>query len=109
MKKYVYLINAIELMEKLFDSKRVEGVLYKDQSTGMITFKAYNRQSRLRPKDRLVCELEHGWLRESPQRYKLFCSVKKTLGAVRVALAMKGDLERATSEMYLEEVIENEE
>jgi hypothetical protein len=106
MKKFINIENAIELMEKLWNSKRVEGVLFIDKNTGKLTFKAYNRlPANRRPKDRLICELEHGWLRESPQRYKVFTSVKKSLGAVRVTQAMRRDLERVTSELYLEEVL----
>ena len=107
MRKIVYILNSVELMDRLFDSKRVEGALFIDKSTGMITFKAYNRASRRRPKDRVIVELEHGWLRESSRRYKFFSSVKKELGAVQVAAAMKRELERATSAMYLDEIMED--
>jgi hypothetical protein len=106
MKKLIFIEHAIELMDKLSDSKRVEGVLFRDQNTGVITFKAYNRLPRRRKKDRLVCQLEHGWVRESPERYKFFSSVKKSLGAVRVSMAMKRDLDRASSEIFIEEITE---
>lgn len=107
MKQFVYILNSVELMDRLLDSKRVKGALYIDKSTGMITFKAYNCTSRRRPKDRVVLELENGWLRESPRRYKFFSSVKKELGAIRVAAAMKHELERATGAMYLDEIMED--
>ena len=44
MKKYIFILNAIELLKLLLDGKYVQGVLYMDQNTGRITFKAYNRQ-----------------------------------------------------------------
>ena len=105
MKKIVCIDNSIDMMDALLSSKRVEGVLFKDKGTGMLTFKAYNRLPRRRPKDRLVCELEHGWMKESPQRYKFFSSVKKSLGAVRVSSAMKDDLDRGSLEIYLDQTI----
>ena len=43
MKKFVFVLNAIELLALLMNGKRVEGVLYIDQDTGVLTFKAYNR------------------------------------------------------------------
>ena len=46
MKKYIFILNAIELLKLLLDGKYVQGVLYMDQNTGRITFKAYNRQPR---------------------------------------------------------------
>ena len=52
-KKYIYILNAVSVMAKLLKDKRIEGVLYIDQNTGKLTFKAYNRQSREREKDRL--------------------------------------------------------
>ena len=61
MKKYIFVLNAIELLNQLMNGKRVEGVLYMDQNTGKLTFKAYNRQSRIRHKDRLVKKLPWGW------------------------------------------------
>ena len=53
MKKFIFVMNAIELLSKLMDGKRVEGVLYVDENTGHLTFKAYNRLPK-REKDRLV-------------------------------------------------------
>ena len=61
MKKYIFILNAIELLKLLLDGKYVQGVLYMDQNTGRITFKAYNRQPRTREKDVLVKKLPWGW------------------------------------------------
>ncbi len=65
MKKYIFVLNALELMTRLYVGKRVEGVLYMDENTGRLTFKAYNRQPRVREKDRLVKKLPWGWVKES--------------------------------------------
>ena len=54
MRKNVFVLNAIELLSRLTKGKRVEGVLYLDENTGKLTFKAYNRLPRVRMKDRLV-------------------------------------------------------
>jgi hypothetical protein len=97
MKKYIYVMNAIEQLSKVLNGKRVEGVLYMDEDTGRLTFKAYNRQSRVRPKDRMICQLEHGWVKESKERYKLFESVPKELGAVRVMKVMDREVKEAKS------------
>ena len=60
MKKYIFILDALELMTKLMVGKRVEGVLYMDENTGHLTFKAYNRQPRVREKDRMVKKGPHG-------------------------------------------------
>ena len=61
MKKLIFILNAIELYKLLLSGKYVQGVLYMDQNTGRITFKAYNRQPRSREKDVLVKKLPWGF------------------------------------------------
>ena len=68
-----------EVLAAVMDGKCVEGSLRRDEWTGKVTFRAYQRQPRHRY-DRVVCQLENGWLKESPQRYKFYNSVKKDLG-----------------------------
>jgi len=80
MKKYIFILDALELMTKLMVGKRVEGVLFMDENTGRLTFKAYNRQPRVRKKDVLVKKLPWGWVRESLERIKVFGSFPKEMG-----------------------------
>ena len=84
MKKYIFVLNAIELMTKLYVGKRVEGVLFMDENTGRLTFKAYNRQPKKREKDVLVKKLPWGWVKESAKRLKVFGSFPKDLGTAAV-------------------------
>jgi hypothetical protein len=94
MKKYIFVLDALELMTKLFVGKRVEGVLYMDENTGHLTFKAYNRQPRKRDKDRMVKKLPWGWVKESMERIKVFGSFPKEYSTPRVM----GLLEEHTKE-----------
>lgn len=105
MKKLIDLTE--EVLKRLDDGKYVEGSFHKDQETGKIVFRAYVRTSR-EAKDRLVCQLEHGWLRESPQRYKFFNSVKKDMELRLVSLAMHRDLKEAMECVEIEKM-KNEE
>ena len=84
MKKYIFVLNALELMSKLYVGKRVEGVLFVDENTGRLTFKAYNRQPKKREKDLVVKKLPWGWVKESMERLKVFGSFPKELGTARV-------------------------
>ena len=84
MKKYIFVLNAIELMTKLYVGKRVEGVLYMDENTGRLTFKAYNRKPKQREKDMMVKKLPWGWVKESLERIKVFGSFPKDMGTARV-------------------------
>ena len=106
MRKYIWILNALELMKLLLMGKRVEGVLYIDQDTGKLTFKAYNRKPRDRH-ERVVCQLENGWLKESPQRYKFYNSVKKVLGRRMVDVVMHRELKTAMQSLEIEEILDN--
>ena len=83
-KKYIFVLNAVIVMAKLLKEKRVEGVLFLDENTGKLSFKAYNRQPRVREKDRLVKKLPWGWVRESMERIKVFGSFPQDVGTAQV-------------------------
>lgn len=106
-KKYVFVMNAIELLQKLVSGKRVEGVLYMDQDTGKLTFKAWNRKSpKHRPKDRLIRLLEHGWVKESEERIKVYESIPKVLGTARVMDVLDRESEEIKDALIDREIIE---
>ena len=93
MKKYIEV--SIETLQAITNGRRVEGSLGVDES-GSIAFKAYNRKPKKRVKDRLVCYLEHGWVKESPERIKVYESLPKRLGAVRMAVALDRECDLVT-------------
>ena len=84
MKKYIFVLNAINVMAKLLKEKRVEGVLFMDENTGKITFKAYNRKPRVREKDRMVKKLPWGWVKESIERVKVYGSFPKNYSTAQI-------------------------
>ena len=93
IKKYIEF--AEELLNSLAEGKHVQGALYRDEITGRITFKAYNCKPRIRLKDRIVRYLEHGWVKESRDRIKIYESIPKIVGTVR----MIGVIDRETKEI----------
>ena len=102
MKKYIEISN--ETMQAIMNGKRVEGSLGINEWTGKLSFKAYNRQPRLRVKDRVIKQLENGWLKEGARRYKFYNSVKKELGVARVENIMFRELRTAMEELEWEEI-----
>ena len=105
MKKFIDL--ATEVIDNLKKDKYVEGSLHKDKTTGKIVFRAYVRQSRLRQPDRVICQLENGWLKESSRRIKFYNSVKKELGRRMVNVVMHRELNTAMNVMEIEGILEN--
>ena len=103
-KKYIEI--PMEVMERLVEGKCVEGSLRRDKWTGKVTFRAYQRQPRNRH-ERVVCQLENGWLKESPQRYKFYNSVRKDLGRRMVDVVMHRELNTAMEQLEIEEILDN--
>ena len=82
MRKYIELSE--EVIARLVCGKCVEGSLRRDEWTGKVTFRAYQRMPREREKDRLVKKLPWGWVKESLERIKVYGSFPKDLGTARV-------------------------
>ena len=104
MKKYIQIDE--EVLVRLVEGKYVEGSLHRDQWTGVITFNAWVRKKPKYQKDRVICQLENGWLKESPTRIKFFNSVKKSLGVVQVGEIMDRELDTAMLAMVREKIAE---
>ncbi len=96
----------MELLKQLLNGKRVEGVLYLDENTGRITFKAYNRQPRIRERDVLVKKLPWGWVKESMMRIKVFGSFPKDVGTAQVMGLLEDHTRDAKNALIDRELIE---
>jgi hypothetical protein len=106
MKKYIFVLDAIKLLAMLADGKRVEGVLYMDEY-GKPTFKPYYRKTpKCHHKDKLVHQLENGWVKESTEKYKVFVSVYKKLGLVRIMDIIDREAKEAKGALFDKELIE---
>ena len=99
MKKFIFIVNAIELVQKLAKGKRIGGVLYVDSITGVLTFKAYNRIRDKHPKDVLVCKTPYGWVKQSLMRIKRFTSVPIDLAPSEKLTALDHENELAKEAM----------
>ena len=77
MKKFIPIEE--EVLARLVLGKCVEGRLFRDKWTGVITFNAYNRQPRVRQKDALLKKTPWGWLKASIERVKRHTSLPKDL------------------------------
>ena len=105
-KKYVIITNAIEALTKLKADKRLEGVLFIDKTNGSIKFKAYNRKPRVRLKDRIIRYLEHGWVKESPDRIKVYESLPKNIGTARMMSVLEREAKEVKNALIDYELIE---
>ena len=95
-----------EVLARLLTGKCIEGSLRRDQWTGVVTFKAFKRKPR-GSQDKVICQLENGWLKESPRRIKFYNSMKKELGRRMVDVVMHRDLKSAMDVMEIQEILDN--
>ncbi len=105
MRKFIEI--PMEVLECLLSGKCVEGSLRYDAVTGKIMFRAYNRQPRKSEKDRLIIELENGWLKESAKRLKFYCTEKKTLDVPRILEAMERSIRTALAAYATDKLLEH--
>ena len=104
MKKYIFVLNAIELLKQIAVGRRISGVLYIDENTGCLTFKSYNRKPRLR--ERLIGLLDFGRVTESKERIKVYESFPKVLGTARITGILDRDIKTAKDALITREIIE---
>jgi len=104
MKKYIELSD--EVIARLVCGKCVEGSLRRDEWTGKVTFRAYQRHSRVREKDCLIKKLPWGWVKESIERIKVYGSFPKDMGSAAVMGLMDDHNRSAKNAMIERELIE---
>ena len=104
MKKYIFVLNAVELLKKIAAGRRIPGVIYIDEDTGCLTFKAYNRKPRLH--ERLIGLLDFGRVTETKKLIKVYESIPKDLGTPRVMNVLEREVKEAKNALIDWELIE---
>ena len=102
-----YIVFPEDILIRLAEGRYVEGSLHRDILTGCIIFNAYNRRPRRRLRDRLIRVLEHGWVKESEQRIKVYESIPKDLGTARVMSVLEREVKEVRSALIEREIIDN--
>ena len=104
MRKIIELSE--EVIARLVCGKCVEGSLHRDEWTGKVTFRAYQRMPRIREKDRLVKKLPWGWVKESIERIKVYGSFPKDLGTARVMGLLEDNTRDAKNALIDRELVD---
>ena len=105
MKKYIE-ISEETLMRLVESGNCVKGALHRDEWTGRLSFKAYNISPRKPLRNRLIRLLEHGWVKESPERIKVYESIPKHLGTARVMNVLDHEVKVAKDALIDREIID---
>ncbi len=100
-------MNILDAMSGLKKGKRIEGALYVDKGTGLLTFKPYFRKPRTYMADKLICYLEEGWVKESAERIKVHVSINKLLGMARIVSILERNTRDAKNALINKEMEES--
>ena len=106
MKVQVEMSN--DVLQAIMNGKFVEGSLRLQLSSmgthSEVGFRPYNRKPRVKCHDRMVHRMEHGWVKESKERIKLFESVPKELGTARIVAVIDREIKEAKNSLINREL-----
>ncbi len=90
----------------MLTGRKVEGSIGYDKWTGKKEFRAFNRKTRSRLRDKLIKKLPWGWVKESKERIKLYESIPKEFGVMKVLETLNEEYETATEAIVSNDIIE---
>ena len=96
--KKVNIKNENSVMNALHKGLKVEGRLWLEKSERgewIICFDRYNRKPQTKRHNRLICRLEHGWVKESVERIKVYESIPKEIGTPRILAVIDRETKEA--------------
>lgn len=110
-KKFINILNIIEVFNRLNKGLTVEGALYIDKETRMLSFKPYNMAKYQpgyykRPKEVLIGETDFGRITETPKKIKVYESFPKRMGATRMLAALDREIKDIKGSIMNREIIE---
>jgi hypothetical protein len=96
--KQVNFKNEQVVVDLLKKGLKVEGRLWLEETEDgefVIWFQQYARKPRRLYCDRLIRKLEHGWVRESVERIKVYESIPKEIGTPRILAVIDRETKEA--------------
>lgn len=88
MELKIKIENESVFNEQMKAFGRVEGAIRKDEGTGKLTFKAFNRRPIKRVKVRRIAELDNGWVGVSEKLVITRAAYEKRVGVERIMAQM---------------------
>ena len=96
--KRVEFKNESIVMNLLKKGFKVEGRLWLEETEDgkfIIWFDRYNRKPQPKQRNWLIRRLEHGWVKESVERIKVYESIPKDIGTAKVLAVIDGETKEA--------------
>ena len=96
--KQVEFKNESIVMNALKKGLKVEGRLWLEETEDgkfVIWFQQYNRKPQPKQRNWLIRRLEHGWVKESVERIKVYESIPKEIGTRRILAVIDRETKEA--------------
>ena len=96
--KKIEIKNEQVVMNALKKGLKVEGRLWLEETEDgkfVIWFQQYNRKPQPKQRNWLIRRLEHGWVKESVERIKVYESIPKVIGTTRVLTVIDRETKEA--------------
>ena len=107
MKKFIFIVNAIELVARLLAGESIEGKLYIDKNTQVLTFKAWNRTAPKNIKYRKTGDTDYGTMWKSDKHLMWREKYPLSMGTDRILRAMEADKSQAQKNVVTDYIIES--
>ena len=104
MRKFIFIINTIEVVKLLKAGKKLQGVLYIDDK-GWLTFKP-NNPPRIKSKEQLVDHTSFGRVTETACSYKVYERFPKVMGLHRIMEALEREVKDVKAAIFTNEIID---
>ena len=91
------MLNGIKVAGRMWLEKTMDGNVVP-------VFQRYNRKKRR--KEKVICQLEHGWMKESPKLIKFYNAVNKNLDLATIDHVMKRELKTAMRALLGDKLVE---
>ena len=106
MKKYIWIINAIEVMKLLKEGKKLQGVLYIDKETGWPTFKPNNPPKTKVSNTELLGHTDFGRVTRNSKFVSIIQHFPIMMGVLRMTKAIDRETIDVKSIIETNEIIE---
>ncbi len=107
MKKYIFIIDFVEITVKLLRGESIEGRMYFDKEKRRLTFKPWYRKAPKHAKQKKWCDLDGGWLGESELHIVRHEKFPKSLGLKRIIDLFRRDEEQTKEALTNKDIIDH--
>ncbi len=106
MKKYIFVIDLVEIIGRILKGESIEGRLYFDKENSRLTFQPWYRKGGKRTKQRKLCDLDAGYLAETDKHIVRHERFPLSIGMKGMLQLLKRDQEQTENALAEREIIE---